>query len=129
MSTPDLIINDFNVSSQETVGYQQYILPGIYVLRQTFYNFKLFISNYNVLYGTSSNTTQTRLASTSGQDVAVVDTGWQIAGVGDFNGDGKSDILWRNANGDTDIWDSNSAGGFTGIDLGIIASAWSIQRA
>ncbi len=25
----------------------------------------------------------------------VADTGWQMAGVGDFNGDGKPDILWR----------------------------------
>ena len=26
----------------------------------------------------------------------VADQNWQVAGVGDFNGDGKSDILWRN---------------------------------
>ncbi|MBI1980975.1 MAG: VCBS repeat-containing protein, partial [Methylocystis sp.] len=26
---------------------------------------------------------------------------WSIAGVGDFNGDGRKDILWRNAGGDT----------------------------
>jgi hypothetical protein len=26
---------------------------------------------------------------------AVLDTSWQIAGTGDFNGDGKVDILWR----------------------------------
>ncbi len=26
---------------------------------------------------------------------SVADTGWQMAGVGDFNGDGKPDILWR----------------------------------
>ena len=25
----------------------------------------------------------------------VSDTNWQIAGTGDFNGDGKVDILWR----------------------------------
>jgi hypothetical protein len=27
---------------------------------------------------------------------AISDTSWQIAGTGDFNGDGKVDILWRN---------------------------------
>jgi alpha-tubulin suppressor-like RCC1 family protein len=26
----------------------------------------------------------------------VADTNWKIAGIGDFDGDGKSDILWRN---------------------------------
>jgi hypothetical protein len=25
----------------------------------------------------------------------VADTGWQVAGIGDFDGDGKDDILWR----------------------------------
>ena len=33
--------------------------------------------------------------------VAVVDTIWRIQDVGDFNGDGLSDLLWRNINGDT----------------------------
>lgn len=28
-----------------------------------------------------------------------VDPAWLVAGVGDFNGDGRSDILWRNASG------------------------------
>src|SRR5437016_2722580 len=27
----------------------------------------------------------------------VADQGWQVAGVGDFDGDGKDDILWRNS--------------------------------
>jgi glucose/arabinose dehydrogenase len=27
----------------------------------------------------------------------VADQGWQVAGTGDFDGDGKDDILWRNA--------------------------------
>jgi len=33
---------------------------------------------------------------TSSVGVNTVPTVWQIVGSGDYNGDGKSDILWRN---------------------------------
>ena len=29
---------------------------------------------------------------------------WQIAGVGDLNGDGKADVIWRNATGTLAVW-------------------------
>ena len=45
---------------------------------------------------------------------------------GDFNGDGEADILWRNTSGDTYIWNSNSSGGFAGVDLGIVDTSWQI---
>ncbi|MFC2142027.1 hypothetical protein ACFLR7_03735, partial [Acidobacteriota bacterium] len=36
---------------------------------------------------------------------SVVDTNWDIVGTGDFNGDGKVDILWRNyADGKDAVW-------------------------
>jgi hypothetical protein len=34
--------------------------------------------------------------STEGYLRSVPDQNWQVAGVGDFNGDGAADILWRN---------------------------------
>ena len=42
-------------------------------------------------------------------DLAAADprqraTSWAIVGTGDFNGDGKGDILWRNSDGDVGIW-------------------------
>jgi hypothetical protein len=40
-------------------------------------------------------------------------TDWHIVGTGDFNGDGRTDILWRNDNGDVTDWLGQSGGGFT----------------
>jgi hypothetical protein len=63
--------------------------------------------------------------------LAVVSNDWQIAGVGDFNGDSKTDILWRNTtNGDVGLWDSVPGEGsisFTEQDLGVVDNAWQIQ--
>ena len=40
----------------------------------------------------------------------VPDTNWEIVGPGDFNGDGKTDILWRNkATGQNVVWFMNGA--------------------
>jgi hypothetical protein len=38
--------------------------------------------------------------------------GWGVDGVGDFNGDGNSDVLLRNANGSITEWLGRSDGGF-----------------
>jgi hypothetical protein len=54
---------------------------------------------------------------------------WQIQETGDFNGDFKGDILWRNTNGDVYLWNSNSGStGFAGQDLGVVPSSWQIQE-
>ena len=29
---------------------------------------------------------------------------WRVTHVGDFDGDGKADILWRNTNGAVTVW-------------------------
>jgi hypothetical protein len=44
----------------------------------------------------------------------------------DFNGDGESDVLWRNTSGDAAIWNSNGSGGFSGQDLGVIDNSWQV---
>jgi hypothetical protein len=61
--------------------------------------------------------------------VGNVPTVWSIVGTGDFNGDGKSDIVWRDSSGNVAIWFmvgehvSQSAG------VGKLSTVWSIQSA
>jgi hypothetical protein len=43
---------------------------------------------------------------------AMVPTDWYVAGVGDYNGDGRSDILWRNQNGAVSDWLGTPSGGW-----------------
>ena len=60
--------------------------------------------------GTLIDWTMNGSAITSSQDVtlngtaATPDASWSIAGIGDFNGDGRSDMLWRNAGGALMDW-------------------------
>jgi hypothetical protein len=44
----------------------------------------------------------------------------------DFNGDGKSDILWRNTNSDLAIWLMNGTQISSGVDLGGVPNSWSV---
>ena len=44
--------------------------------------------------------------------IVNIPTNWQIEGVGDFNGDGRDDILWRNDNGLVVNWLAQANGGF-----------------
>jgi hypothetical protein len=42
----------------------------------------------------------------------AADNSWTVVGTGDFNGDGISDILWRNSSGLLTDWLGTSSGGF-----------------
>jgi hypothetical protein len=57
-------------------------------------------------------------------------TDWHIAGTGDFNGDGRSDILWRNDNGDVTNWLGQANGGFvsnSGNAYYQVDTTWHVQ--
>ena len=60
---------------------------------------------------------------------AVVPTAWQVAGTGDFNGDGRDDILWRNEDGQLSNWLGQPNGGFTANNANAastVSTAWSV---
>lgn len=44
------------------------------------------------------------LGGIGGGFVSAVDVSWSIVGTGDFDGDGRSDILWRNADSTLAVW-------------------------
>ena len=50
----------------------------------------------------------------------TVGSDWQIQGIGDFDGNGRGDILWRSNRGDNVIWSDGRAPGvwIAGVDTG-----------
>lgn len=68
----------------------------------------------DVLLRNSTGANSIWLSANSGTQqavAAVTDTAWQVAAVGDFNGDVRADIVWRNQNtgSNTMWWGGNSA--------------------
>jgi hypothetical protein len=63
--------------------------------------------------------------NTSG--VGNLSTMWSVAETGDFNGDGYSDILWRDSSGDIAIWYMNGTTISSGAGLGTIPTTFMIQ--
>ena len=56
-----------------------------------------------------------------------VASNWSIAQTGDYNGDGKTDILWIDNKGDIAIWFIDDAQTLTSASLGTIGTNWSVQ--
>jgi len=78
----------------------------------------------DILWRNSTGTVTDWLATASGgftgndaNALNQVSTNWQVAGIGDFNGDGRHDILWHSSTGALTNWLATSSGGFTSNDL------------
>jgi FG-GAP-like repeat/RTX calcium-binding nonapeptide repeat (4 copies) len=68
------------------------------------------------------------LVESSGLAANALDASWRIAGIGDFNGDGRDDILWRHSSGAIGQW-SGQAGQFantSGVAANAIDNSWSV---
>jgi len=58
-------------------------------------------------------------------------TDWHIVGIGDLNGDGRDDILWRNDDGTVGNWLANAGGGLeynAAAGLSAASADWKIVR-
>jgi probable HAF family extracellular repeat protein len=71
----------------------------------------------------------TQVQVLSATDLGLVPTSWNVAVTGDFNGDGMSDILWSNSNGDTSVWFMNGTVVSSASDLGVVPPSWVVQGA
>jgi hypothetical protein len=54
----------------------------------------------------------------------LTDPNWKPAFAGDFNGDGKTDILWRADNGTVALWQMNGAQVAANITIGNVGTEW-----
>ncbi|HEX6410061.1 MAG TPA: VCBS repeat-containing protein, partial [Sphingomicrobium sp.] len=69
-------------------------------------------------------------ASNAANFWTTIPNSWQIVGSGDFNGDGRDDILWRNNLGATTNWLGQANGGFVGNDTNFyttIPTSWQVE--
>jgi uncharacterized protein YkwD len=61
--------------------------------------------------------------------LTTVATAWAVAGIGDFNGDGRDDILWRHSDGRIGDWLGRTNGGFLnndGVGLVSVPNEWKV---
>jgi Domain of unknown function (DUF4347)/FG-GAP-like repeat/FG-GAP repeat len=68
----------------------------------------------------------TALYTSSLNPYPIVDNTWKIASTNDFNGDKKTDVLWRNDNGALAIWQMNGSTTLSNKIFSSIDSTWKL---
>jgi hypothetical protein len=61
-------------------------------------------------------------------DFGVVPLNWTIAGIGDFDGNGSTDILWRDSSGNVGIWLMNGTQILSTSVLGNVPADWNVAQ-
>jgi hypothetical protein len=56
-----------------------------------------------------------------------VATSWSMVQTGDYNGDGMSDLLWRDTSGNIAMWFMNGTAVASTGTVGNIAVSWTVQ--
>jgi serralysin len=51
---------------------------------------------------------------------------WHLMGAGDYNHDGRSDILWQNSSGEVVTWEMNGASVIGSASLANPGPAWHV---
>jgi hypothetical protein len=59
--------------------------------------------------------------------LGTVPTVWTVAQTGDYDGDGKSDLLWRDTGGNTAMWFMNGTTVASSAAFGNIPTNWTVQ--
>jgi len=72
----------------------------------------------------------TAVGAGSGASQGLPTVSWKIAGVGDFNADGKADILWRNSvSGGNALWTMNGKARLSAVAVrGVGVGNWGIAK-
>src|SRR6266513_1115585 len=68
------------------------------------------------------------IASQGSINVVDPTSGWQVQGIGDFDGDGRADILWRNSStGENYIWLMNGLSTASQGSVNFVDPAWQVK--